>query len=1238
MDSLRVARSESAPEQQLRFRRLMLMAALACAAGIIVLVAVVQFIAWRNTVANATRRVNSAAASIVRLTDLQVASTEGPLQALIEVARNPQGDLATAVARVKARHPELDRLVVLDANGHVLAGSDRRSGDDWSRVTSRPAADLGGIALRLASSPEGSDGASLRVVAALPLQMEGHPAAWVGAQIAPSTIRGNLLNSPFGATGAFEVFDRDGVLVTRTGEGGVQAVALGRDWLRHMHPGQRLPRDDGDGRFYGSGSSSHFGYAVFASMSRADALGMWSSQAWPALAGMVLLLGLIAVGSRHVLRAQGRQAELVAFLLRQAEQLDNVQRIGDVGLWELDLASGRLAWSGEAAPILGLAEGERVNTIAGYLARVHPHDRQDVSSWFWQCMHQDGPFECEYRVIRANGDVAFMHLRARRQGEGGGQRRIEGTIREVTTLRHTQARLRESESQYRFLFDHSPLPAWVFDMQSHAVLAVNDAAVATYGYEREAFLRLRIEALRPTSEPPQMDRAVDKPDAGDRANPISLHRDREGRLLHMRCSGSEIEFAGRAAQLVVGMDFTAKVAAERELASSNARFQMLARATNDAVFDMDLVTGDAWWSEAFYAGFGYARKEDNGFEAWCSRVHPDDRERIVGGLNEFFAGSGVTWAGAYRLRRKDGSYADVFGRAYALRDDNGKAVRTIGGMMDQTAIVATRAALAESEESYHGLLAHMPLPLLLLRNGNIAYANLLAEELLGSAGQLVGASVYQYIDGDLRHVLDAPDLAATRIDAQVSPPGRSPFEAELSVSLYRDAIGSGVQVIIRDVTDQRHYEQKLNYQAMHDELTGLPNRRALHDAVSAMITQAWEDSRQLMLLFIDLDHFKYINDALGHLVGDEVLCQVSSTLRQAVGPSGYVARFGGDEFVAVVPCNEADGVVPPVIPALKAAIERPLMVAGMQQHLSCSIGVAYLGIDGDDANTLIRNADTAMYHAKRMGRHTWRRYSAALHDTALARLAVVSRLTEEALDDELELHYQTQHRGVQSEVFGVEALLRWPSGPGELSRPNVLVPLLEETGSIVNVGRWVLRQACRDQAAISSIMGHPVCMAVNLSAFQLAHDDLIGLVRDVLDETGVEPRYLELELTESAFLTEPERAIETLRKIKALGVTIALDDFGTGFSSLNYLSRMPIDKLKIDRSFVSKLPHDRTDGALCESILFLANSLDLLVIAEGVETSAQRRWLLDHGCQAMQGFLFAKPLPLDQLQRAVYTV
>lgn len=1237
MDSLRVARSESAPEQQLRFRRLMLLLALACAAGIIVLVAVVQFIAWRTTVATTTRRVNSAAASIVRLTDLQVASTEGPLQALIEADRDPQEDLAAAVMQVKARHPELDRLVVLDANGRVWAASDRHTGDDWSRVTSRPAADLGGIALRLASSPEVADGAALRVVAALPVQTEGHH-AWVGAQIAPSTIRGNLLNSPFGSAGAFEVFDRDGSLVTRTGEGGVQAVARGRDWLRDVRSGPRLPRNDGDGRFYGYSLSPHFGYAVFASMSRADALGTWSSQAWPALAGMVLLLGLIGAGSRQMLRAQGRQAELVEFLLLQAEQLDNVQRIGDVGLWELELASGRLTWSGEAAPILGLAEGEKVDTIAGYLARVHPHDRQDVSSWFWQCMHHDGPFECEYRVIRANGDTAFMHLRARRKDDGAGQRRIEGTIREVTTLRHTQARLRESESQYRFLFDHSPLPAWVYDLQSHVILAVNDAAVTTYGYEREAFLQLRIEDLRPTSELPQSERAVDKSEAGDRANPISLHRDREGRLLYMRCSGSQIEFAGRAAQLVVGMDFTGKVAAERELASSNARFQMLARATNDAVFDMDLVTGEAWWSEAFYTGFGYARKEDNGFHAWCSRVHPEDHERIVGGLKDFFAGAGVTWAGAYRLRRKDGSYADVFGRAYALRDDSGKAVRTIGGMMDQTAIVATRAALAESEESYHGLLAHMPLPLLLLRNGNIAYANLLAEELLDASGELIGTSVYEYIDGDLRHVLDAPDLAATRIDASVSPPGRQPFEAELSVSLYRDAIGSGVQVIIRDVTDQRHYEQKLNHQAMHDELTGLPNRRALHEAVSGMITQAWEDSRQLMLLFIDLDHFKYINDALGHLVGDEVLRQVSSSLRQAVGPDGYVARFGGDEFVAVVPCNEADGVIPPVIPGVKAAIERPLMVAGMQQHLSCSIGVAFLGVDGDDAGTLIRNADTAMYHAKRMGRHTWRRYSAALHDTALARLAVVSRLTEEALDDELELHYQSQHRGVQSEVFGVEALLRWPSGPGELSRPNVLVPLLEETGAIVSVGRWVLRQACRDQAAISSIMGHPVCMAVNMSAFQLAHDDLIGLVRDVLDETGVEPRYLELELTESAFLSEPERAIETLRKIKALGVSIALDDFGTGFSSLNYLSRMPIDRLKIDRSFVSKLPHDRTDGALCESILFLANSLDLQVIAEGVETAAQRRWLLDHGCQDMQGFLFAKPLPLDQLQRAAYTV
>jgi EAL domain-containing protein (putative c-di-GMP-specific phosphodiesterase class I) len=326
-----------------------------------------------------------------------------------------------------------------------------------------------------------------------------------------------------------------------------------------------------------------------------------------------------------------------------------------------------------------------------------------------------------------------------------------------------------------------------------------------------------------------------------------------------------------------------------------------------------------------------------------------------------------------------------------------------------------------------------------------------------------------------------------------------------------------------------------------------------------------------------------------------------------------------------------------VLPALKAAIEQPLMVAGMRQYLSCSIGVAYLGVDGDDADTLIRNADTAMFDAKRMGRHTWRRYSPGLHDVALARLAVVSRLTEEALEDELELHYQTQHDGRDGRAVAVEALLRWPSGPGDLSQPNVLVPLLEETGAIVAVGRWVLRQACRDQARIAHIIGRAACVSVNISAYQLIHGDLVGVVRATLEETGTDPRHLELELTETAFMHEPERAIETLRQLKAMGVTIALDDFGTGYSNLNYLSRMPIDKLKIDRSFVSRLPLDATDAALCDSILFLARSLALTVIAEGVETDTQRRWLLEHGCTSMQGYLFARPQPLDMLVRVPST-
>jgi len=295
--------------------------------------------------------------------------------------------------------------------------------------------------------------------------------------------------------------------------------------------------------------------------------------------------------------------------------------------------------------------------------------------------------------------------------------------------------------------------------------------------------------------------------------------------------------------------------------------------------------------------------------------------------------------------------------------------------------------------------------------------------------------------------------------------------------------------------------------------------------------------------------------------------------------------------------------------------------------------VAVLGPETHTADGLLDAADEALYDAKRSGRHTWKRYSPEMHATAMARLTVLTRLSGAHLDQELSLAWQTQHDGASGAITGVEVLLRWPSAPGDLRGNDRLVPLLEETGAIVPVGQWVLREACRQQRLVLDTIGHDCRIAINVSAQQLVHTDLVADVRRALAETGARASALELELTESAFMNEPERAIRTLHELRAMGVTIALDDFGTGYSNLTYLSRLPLDKIKIDRHFTARLLEDEVDTAICRSIVFLARNLNLQVVAEGVETDRQRRWLLDEACIDMQGYYFSRPVPVQDLGR-----
>jgi diguanylate cyclase (GGDEF)-like protein len=440
----------------------------------------------------------------------------------------------------------------------------------------------------------------------------------------------------------------------------------------------------------------------------------------------------------------------------------------------------------------------------------------------------------------------------------------------------------------------------------------------------------------------------------------------------------------------------------------------------------------------------------------------------------------------------------------------------------------------------------------------------------------------------------------------------------------RGAIGASL-----DITERKRAEEQVRNLAYHDTLTGLPNRLLFQDRLRLAVAQAHRQAKGLVVLFLDVDRFKVINDSLGHSVGDRLIREVAVRLRSCLREGDTVARLGGDEFMLLLPDVAQAVDAAKVAKKVLDLVRHPFEIDGRELFVTSSIGISLYPDDGRDAETLVKNADAAMYRAKEQGRDHYQLYTPALNETALERLALESSLRKALVHDELRLHYQPILDVATRRVFGLEALLRWQHPELGLVAPAEFIPLAEITGLILPMGPWVLRTACAQARAWQEL--HPgLSMAVNLSARQFQEPNLVGHVTDALAATGLQPRFLQLEITESSAMQNAQTAIQTLRELKALGVGLSIDDFGTGYSSLSYLKRFPIDTLKIDQSFIRDIETAPDDAAIASAIIGLAHTLKLSVVAEGVETAGQLEFLARHGCDRTQGYLFSRPLPVDQ--------
>jgi diguanylate cyclase (GGDEF)-like protein/PAS domain S-box-containing protein len=529
-------------------------------------------------------------------------------------------------------------------------------------------------------------------------------------------------------------------------------------------------------------------------------------------------------------------------------------------------------------------------------------------------------------------------------------------------------------------------------------------------------------------------------------------------------------------------------------------------------------------------------------------------------------------------------------------------------------------------------------------SGNITYLNLVAETMTGwQREEAIGkplAEVFRIIDGPTRKPARDPMEMAVEQDRTVGLTvnciliRRDGFESTIedSAAPIHDRAGRviGAVIVFHDVSAARAMSLQMTHSSQYDLVTNLPNRLLLNDRITQAIAMAHRQNRPIAVLFLDLDRFKYINDSLGHVTGDKLLQSVSRRLLTSVRASDTVSRQGGDEFVILL-----SEITHPEHAATSAkkillSLNARHSIGGQDLHIDGSIGISVYPEDGEDAETLIKNADTAMYHAKEHGRNNFQFFTTEMNLRAVERQSLEGSLRRALEREEFLLHYQPKVNLDTGEITGVEALIRWQQPERGLVPPAQFVPVAEDCGLIIQIGRWVLREACRQARAWQDAGLPPLPLAVNVSAVEFRDESFVEGLRTILSETGLEARYLELELTEGVLMEHAESTAFVLQQLKVMGVHLVVDDFGTGYSSLSYLQQFPIDVLKIDQSFVHRITADPDDSPIVSAIIDMGKNLKQRVIAEGIETPEQLAFLRAHHCAEGQGYFFSRPLDAAQ--------
>lgn len=790
---------------------------------------------------------------------------------------------------------------------------------------------------------------------------------------------------------------------------------------------------------------------------------------------------------------------------------------------------------------------------------------------------------------------------------------------------------------YREIFENHPDPMWIYDSRTFRFLAVNQAAVEHYGYSREEFLAMTIDDICPQEDVVRLHaaRRIGGPPVRHRG--LWRHRRWDGTLIDVDITSSTITWEGTTAHAVMVRDVTERLRARRSLEESQQALTLAQRVGRMGGWRVDRKSGRYTISDEVYRLYGLERGSgEPSPSTFVERTHPNDLPARCEALTRAIQ-EGQPYAIDYRIVRPDGAVRWLHGRAEAVLDASGEPVEMVGVVIDITERKEAELAVRQAEARLR--LMYDQLPAIAwntdrqLRFTSIAGRAL--KELGTSEERLIGLSLREILEGrDGAWAIGAHEAAllgeaASREVTWMTCDSKT-FRVHVEPLYEKSGKIAGVAGIALDVTEEISAKRSLEHWAYHDALTGLPNRVQLQRELEQRLGEIQSTGGKLAVIFIDLDAFAQINNVFGHSCGDAILVAAAKRIRSRLDPDDFLCRWGGDEFVVLHRMGPGREDAGKHVEYLLESLDGGFLVDDQRYHVEASAGVGIAPDHGSNQTCLLRAADAAMYRAKQRGRGGHVVFDEQLYAALQRRLEVERTLREALGENELRVVYQPIWCAASLRVVGVEVLSRWESSSLGVVEPEEFIPIAEETRLIHPIGAWVLREACRQLAAWLRAGLGPIRLCANVSAHQLRSKTFFQSVRTILEETGLRPHLLELELTERAMLDSDPSTLETLSKLRDLGVCLSIDDFGTGYSALSCLKTMRVDTVKIDRLFIKDVPHDRFGEAIARSIVALAHSLDLRVIAEGVETLAQRSLLASIGCDELQGFLLARPVSADE--------